>query len=45
MSMELLDYAGDGDLASIDRITSTAEGRGRINTEKNEVSRTFSSSL
>ena len=41
MSEELWEYAHDGDLASIDRITSTEEGRGKIDTEKDWVSNTL----
>jgi hypothetical protein len=38
MSKELWKYDEDGDLASIERITSTPEGREKINTENNSVS-------
>jgi hypothetical protein len=33
MSKKLWKYASDGDLASIDRITSSPEGREKINSE------------
>jgi hypothetical protein len=36
-SESLLEFAKEGDLASIERVTSTAKGRGRINTEKDGV--------
>ena len=45
MSKLLYEYARDGDLASVDRITSTAEGRAKINNEKSVVSTSNSSPL
>ena len=45
MSKLLWEYANDGDLASIDRITSTTEGREKINNEKSEVSTSYSSAM